>query len=242
MRAGSGLVTVGVPKGLNTAAQKKVANVLMTLPLAETHTHAVSSSAWTAIRRFYAKADVLAIGPGMGRQATTQTLIRKVIGTSPKPLVIDADALNALAGHCAVLTTTTTPKILTPHPGEMARLMRTTHQRVEKDRRKVALDFARRYKCTVVLKGHRTVVAEAGRAVYINKTGNAGMATAGSGDVLTGMIAALLAQGLEEFNAAKWGVYLHGMAGDLAAKRKTRAAMIASDIIEMIPSAFKRFT
>ena len=131
------------------------------------------------------------------------------------------------------------PKVLTPHPGEMARLTGKPVQAVETDRKGIALGFARRYGCVVLLKGHRTVVASPDGRVYVNTTGNAGMATAGSGDVLTGMTAALLAQGVGAFEAARTGAYLHGKAGDMAAKIKGRAGMIASDIIACVPGAIK---
>lgn len=239
MRAGAGLVTAAVPVSLNAAAHKKINNVVMTLPLRETKEQTVSAGAFAQIHRKYDQFDVLAIGPGLSRHPATQRLVLKIIGTSPKPLVIDADALYALAGHAEVLRKTDTLKILTPHLGEMARLINRSKDHIEKNRRQTALEFARKYGCVLLLKGHRTVVASPQGNVYLNTTGNAGMATAGSGDVLTGMIAALLGQGLDGFEAAKFAAYWHGKAGDLAAKSKTRAAMIAPDIIDNIPNALK---
>ncbi|MBI3616729.1 MAG: NAD(P)H-hydrate dehydratase [Candidatus Omnitrophica bacterium] len=240
MRSGAGLVTAAVPQSLNTAAQKKVANVVMTLPLEETAEKTLALAAFTQIRRAYERFDVFALGPGLSRHPSTQKLILRIITTSPKPLVIDADGLNALAGHPEVLRKTPALKILTPHPGEMARLINRSKDYVEKNRRQTALEFAREYDCVVLLKGHCTLVASPQGKLYVNTTGNAGMATAGSGDVLTGMIAALLGQGLTGFEAAKFGAYWHGKAGDLAAKSRTRACMIASDIIDNIPAAAKR--
>ena len=239
MRAGAGLVTAAVPASLNTAAHKKINNVVMTLPLKETREQTVSIDAFTQIHREYDQCDVLAVGPGLSRHPATQRLVLKIIGTSPKPLVIDADALYALSGHTEILRKSGTLKVLTPHPGEMARLVNRSKEYVEKNRRQTALEFAREYDCVVLLKGHRTLVASPQGKLYVNTTGNAGMATAGSGDVLTGMIAALLGQGLTGFEAAKFGAWWHGKAGDLAAKSKTRAAMIASDIIDNIPKALK---
>lgn len=239
MRAGAGLVTAAVPASLNTAAQKKISNAVMTLPLKETRDQTVSVDAFTRIRRAYDQFDVFAVGPGLSRHPSTQRLVLKIIATVSKPLVIDADALYALSGHTEILRKTGTLKVLTPHPGEMARLVNRSKEYVEKNRRQTALEFAREYDCVVLLKGHRTLVASPQGKLYVNTTGNAGMATAGSGDVLTGMIAALLGQGLTGFEAAKFGAYWHGKAGDLAAKRKTRAAMIASDIIDNIPDALK---
>lgn len=159
-----------------------------------------------------------------------------------KPMVIDADALNALEGHAAVLLKNPTEKILTPHVGEMARLTGLKKEFIEKNRLKVAKEFAQKNRCVIVLKGHRTLVASPEGKTYINTTGNAGMATAGSGDVLTGMIAALLAQGIEAFESARFGVYLHGLAGDWAAKVRSKAALIATDIIEQIGPTILRLS
>ena len=240
IRSGAGLVTLGVPESLNTAAQKKVSNAVMTLPLKETSAQTLALGALKTIRDSRASYDAIAVGPGLSRHPATQHLILKIIETSPVPLVIDADALNALSRSLDSLTKTATLKILTPHPGEMSRLTKRGKDFIEANRRAVACSFAQKYRCVLLLKGHNTVVAAPGKKVYINTTGNPGMATAGSGDVLTGMIAAFLAQGLSGFNAAKHGAYLHGKAGDLAAKAKTRLAMIAPDIIDCIPAAVKK--
>jgi NAD(P)H-hydrate epimerase len=160
-----------------------------------------------------------------------------------KPTVIDADGLNALVGHLNILLSTRDSRlstILTPHPGEMARLLNISIKKVQDDRKNIAKRFARDYRVTVVLKGYHTVVTDAKGNLYINRTGNPGMATAGSGDVLTGIIGAFMGQGLDAFSASKYAVYLHGLAGDLAAKEKTQMAMIASDIIDKIPAAIKK--
>jgi NAD(P)H-hydrate epimerase len=239
MRCGAGLVTVGVPKSLNAVLQKKISPVVMTWPLAETKAQTLALSALTQIKQSFAKFDVFALGPGLSGHASTRRFIQGIVGLSPWPLVIDADALNALAGRLDILTKTKTLKVLTPHQGEMSRLIGIPVKRVEMDRSKIAQTVARKYNCVVLLKGHRTVVAAPGKKVYINKTGNPGMATAGSGDVLTGMIAAFIAQGLPGFEAARCAAYLHGRAGDLAAREKTSLAMIASDIIDEIPNALK---
>ena len=235
IRSGAGLVTLGIPEGLNSAAQKKIANVIMTLPLKETRDQTLALSAFDQIKDFYSGYSAIAIGPGLSENPNTQRFILKIIETSPLPLVIDADALNALCHNLNILTITSTPKILTPHPGEMSRLTEEKKETIEKNREDVASAFAKKYKCTLLLKGAKTIVASPGKKTYTNATGNAGMATAGSGDVLTGMITAFVAQGLSAFEAAKYGAHLHGKAGDLAAKNKTRLSMIASDIIEYIP-------
>ncbi|OGX36250.1 MAG: NAD(P)H-hydrate dehydratase [Omnitrophica WOR_2 bacterium RIFCSPHIGHO2_02_FULL_52_10] len=239
IRSGAGLVTLGVPQSLNTAAQKKISNAIMTLPLPETKEQALAFTAFKKISENYQSYNSIAIGPGLSRNASTRRLILRIIETSPLPLVIDADALNALHGRCAVLKKTKTAKILTPHAGEMSRLIQKPKQVIEKNRQKTAQAFARKFRCTLLLKGAKTVVASPWKKSYTNQSGNAGMATAGSGDVLTGIIAAFLAQGLPDFEAAKYGAYLHGKAGDLAARSKTKLAMIAPDIVDHIPDALR---
>ncbi|MBF0479823.1 MAG: NAD(P)H-hydrate dehydratase [Candidatus Omnitrophica bacterium] len=239
MRSGAGLVTWAVPKSLNLIAQKKASNTVMTLPCAENKTGTFSLQAFMAINKSYEKFNAIAIGPGLTAGRDIAQFIEKIIATSPVPLVIDADALNCLVGKTDILLKTNTAKILTPHPGEMSRLTGFTRAAVEKERVGVAQKFAQQFKCILLLKGHSTVVASPDGQIYFNKTGNAGMAKAGSGDVLTGMIAAFLGQGIEAFEAAKWGAYLHGKAGDIAAKDKGRVALIAMDIIEAIPAALK---
>lgn len=237
LRSGAGLVTLGIPKSLNSAIIKIKSKEVMTLPLAETTEGTLSLSAFQKVKDFSKNIDVLAVGPGLTQNKSTQNLVRKVISNINKPIVIDADGLNALAGHLDLLGIT---RILTPHPGEMARLLGISVKNIQNNRKEIAAKFCRVHKVTLVLKGHNTVVADYKSNLYINKTGNPGMATAGSGDVLTGMIAAFLGQGLDAFNAAKYAVYLHGLAGDLAAKEKTQLSMIASDIIDKIPEAIKR--
>ncbi len=237
MRAGAGLTTLGIPKSLNLTAQKKISHSVMTHPLAETKNHTLSSEAFAKIKQFYPRCNVIAIGPGLSQNPSTQNLIRKVIATSPQPLVIDADGLNALAEHLDILRKTKTPKILTPHSGEMARLTGLSRSTVENNRAKIALDFSHKFSCVLLLKGYHTIVASPDGKFYTNKTGNIGMATAGSGDVLTGIIAAFLAQGLDVFTAAKYGAYVHGKAGDLAARRLSKTSLIATDLIDDLPRA-----
>lgn len=239
LRSGAGLVTVGIPKSLNAVLQKKISPVVMTFPLEETAESTLSPRAWQHIQKRLSQFDVIALGPGLSQNKKTQQFIHKIIAGITQPLVIDADAFPALTGHLALLKKNNSIKVLTPHPGEMARLTGLTKDYIQKNRRKVAKDFAIRFNCTLLLKGHRSVVAGAGGTVYVNTTGNPGMATAGSGDVLTGMIAAFLGQGLSPFDAAKYAAYIHGKAGDLAAKEKTKLSMIAVDILEKIPQAIK---
>lgn len=237
IRSGAGLVTLGIPKSLNTTVQKKISNVIMTLPLEETKEKTIALTALKRIQKKINTYDVIAVGPGLSTQLNTQKFILRLIENSTKPLVIDADALTALSNSLASLLMTKTPKVLTPHPGEMARLINIPKDQIEKNRSKIAQNFAQQYKCILLLKGPNTVIASDTGEVYINKTGNPGMATAGSGDVLTGMVAAFLGQGLTAFEAAKYAAYFHGKAGDLAAEDKTRFSMIATDIIDRIPMA-----
>jgi len=239
MRAGAGLVTAAVPEGLNAALHKKLNPEIMTLPLPETPEQSLSQAALPALEKSLKKYSAVAIGPGLSQDSGTRKLILKFLEMTNRPVVIDADALNALSGRLSVLTQCKAEKILTPHPGEMAKLIGGSKAQIEKDRIKIARNFAKTYKCTLVLKGHRTVVADARGKVSLNKTGNAGMATAGSGDVLTGIIAAFLAQGIPAPDAARLGVYLHGKAGDRAAKKKGKVSLIATDIIKAIPSILK---
>ena len=239
MRAGAGLVTLGVPASLNLTLQKKISSVLMTLPLKETREQSIHLAAYHQIKKILPRFNAITIGPGLSNHPSTQKFILKIIFSVNQSLVIDADALNALAGNLGTLTKTKNIKILTPHIGEMARLTGKKKKDIERNREKIAKDFAHHYKCILILKGHRTVVASPEGKIYINHSGNAGMATAGSGDVLTGILSAFLAQGLDGFEAAQWGTLLHGKAGDLAAQAKTKTAMIASDIIEYLPAAFK---
>jgi NAD(P)H-hydrate epimerase len=244
MRSGAGLVTLGIPKGLNPAIIKIKTKEVMTLPLEQTKEGTVSLNSYKTINDFVKKVDILIIGPGLSQNKSTQRLIRKVIASIDKPMVIDADGLNALIGHLDLLPITNyqlpITRILTPHPGEMARLLGIGVKKVQSDRKEFVRKFAKDYKVTVVLKGYNTVVANYRGNLYMNKSGNPGMATAGSGDVLTGMIAAFLGQGLNAFSACKYAVYIHGLSGDLAAKERTQISMIASDIIDKIPEAIKR--
>ena len=237
MRAGAGLVTCAIARSLNLTLQKKLSAIVMTLPLPESAPGVLGLSAYKILAANLAKFNAVAVGPGLGQHTHTQKFVFKLLAECPKPLVIDADALNILAQQPKILLKNPRVKILTPHTGEMSRLTGRSVAVIERRRSQTALECARAYKSIVVLKGHRTVIASPDGKIKINRSGNAGMATAGSGDVLTGIIAALLGQGLEPFKAACMGVNWHGRAGDLAAKYKTQASMIATDIIEYLPAA-----
>ncbi|MFH1128979.1 MAG: NAD(P)H-hydrate dehydratase [Candidatus Omnitrophota bacterium] len=243
MRTGAGLVTLGIPESLNSAIIKIKPREVMTLPLAETKEKSLSIKAFKKIKDFAKNSDLIVIGPGLSQNKETFKLVRQVILKINKPLIIDADGLNALIGHLDLLRTTCNAgrdTILTPHPGEMMKLLGKRIGFSELERKNIAKTFASDYNCIVILKGYKTVVASPFGKSYVNNTGNPGMASAGCGDVLTGMVAALLGQGLDAFNAAKYAVYLHGLAGDIAAKEKTQVSLIATDVIEKIPAAIKR--
>jgi len=234
------MVTLGIPKSLNIAMEIKLTEV-MTRPLTETDQQTLSPKAIVEIRKMVGEVDVLALGPGLSTNRLTQALTRTLIMSVYKPMIIDADGLNALVGYLDDLKLQTkrleSIRILTPHPGEMARLLDTTSEAVQSNREEIAKSFAKEYKVILVLKGYKTVVTSPKGEIYINKTGNPGMATAGCGAVLTGIIASFLAQGLKAFEAAKFAVYIHGLAGNLAVKEKGELGLIASDIQEKIPQA-----
>ena len=242
LRSGAGLITLGVPKGINNTIIKIKPPEVMTKPLPQTSKGTIAANAFLGIKSFLKDKDILVVGPGLSQNKSTQSLIRRLISSVDKPMVIDADGLNALAGHLDILCKIKATVVFTPHPGEMARLIRKSVSFVQKNRKKVAKDFARKYNSIIILKGHKTIVANKDGKIYINKTGNPGMATAGSGDVLTGIVASFLAQGLNAFKAAKFAVYMHGLAGDLAAGEKTQLSLVASDIIDCIPKAIKRLS
>ncbi len=231
MRSGAGMVTAAVPKGLNLALQEKIAHVVMTMPVAQTRAMTFSLDAASQILKNIKKYNAVALGPGLSVEASTMCFARRMVQDCPLPMVVDADALNAVAKKPGVLLKAKGPRILTPHVGEMARLTGFDRKGIEKDRKATAKAFSCKYNCVLVLKGHRTVVASPDGKVYVNKTGNPGMATAGSGDVLTGMIAAFLAQGMTPFEAAKWGARLHGAAGDMAVQNKGTFSLIATDLL-----------
>ena len=181
----------------------------------------------------------MAVGPGLSRNPQTQKLVHKILQTTALPLVLDADGLNALIGRLKVLDEVKSDLVITPHPGEMARLLNLKVAEVQKNRAKLAKDFAKKHNLAVVLKGYRTVVASRGGQVYINQTGNPGMASGGCGDVLTGIIASFLGQGMDPYSAAKLAVYVHGLAGDYAAKEKGEIGLTATDILDNLARAFQ---
>ncbi|WP_378956124.1 NAD(P)H-hydrate dehydratase [Pelosinus sp. sgz500959] len=235
VRAGAGLVVLGIAESLHDIMEAKLTEV-MTKPLPEVAAGIMGQGAISDIKEMALRNDIVAIGPGLGRHVDTMTAIRQIIKTVEKPLVIDADALYALIGHTDILTETKAVPVLTPHSGEMARLVGLTVDEVNQDRIYITRQAAIEWGSIIILKGARTLVAFPDGEVYININGNAGMATGGTGDVLTGVIAALIAQGLSSHEAALVGVYIHGLAGDIVA-RNGMIGVAASDLIQALPAA-----
>jgi NAD(P)H-hydrate epimerase len=240
LRIGTGLVTVATPSSVNDTLEAKLLEA-MTVPMPETKARTLARSGLDRLLSFVQARSAVALGPGLSTHPETVDLIQTLIPRLEKPSVLDADALNALAGRTTLLTECKVPPILTPHPGEMARLEeKATPQSVNEDRIGTATRFAQRRGILLVLKGARTVVAHPNGSVAVCPTGNPGMATAGTGDVLTGMLVGLLAQGLSAWDAGCAGTYLHGLAGDLAAAELGQVGMTAGDVIERIPHAIRQ--
>ena len=241
LRTGAGMVTIGVPETLADIYQSRVTEE-MVLPLPDDGSGRLSIRAIDDIASFInSKADVIAAGSGIGVTDMTRELMDRLIKIATVPMVIDADGLNSLQSNTAVLKKAKAPIILTPHAGEMARLLDISSLVPEHDRISLARSFSKKNGSYLVLKGAPAIVAEPEGHVLINTTGNPGMATAGAGDVLTGMIASFLGQGLHPLDASVAGVYMHGLSGDIAAVKKGMHSLIATDIIEMIPDAFLSF-
>ncbi len=245
LRTGAGLVTIGVPETVVNSLQGRVMEEMI-LPLPDTGNGTLAKEAAEPILEFAkSSANVLALGPGLSMSDEISELVLKVVKELSVPAVIDADGINAIANNVALLKKSKAPIVLTPHTGEMARLIRRSGKHaphdessirsdIEQNRIQTALAFAKRTNTYVVLKGVPTVIAAPDGNVYLNSTGNPGMATAGSGDVLTGMISALLAQSLSPVNASIVGVLLHGLIGDAAAGKRGEFSLVASDLIEGI--------
>jgi len=237
LRGGAGLVRLAVPAVcLETVAGFEPS--YMTVPLAADDAGKISGEVPGVLEESIEAATAIAVGPGIGSSSALDRLVAQLYTTVAKPMVVDADGLNALASQRDVLGAVAGPRVLTPHPGEFARLV---GKRLEGDAREAAaVDMAGQYGIIVVLKGHRTLVTD-GERRYHNTTGNPGMATGGSGDVLTGLLTALLCQNLEPFAAAQLAVHLHGLAGDLAAAELGQESLIASDLVRFLPRAFCEF-
>jgi hydroxyethylthiazole kinase-like uncharacterized protein yjeF len=236
LRAGAGLVTVATAAGVLPIIAESMPE-LMTEALVETSEGTIANQ---GIAKILEGKTVLGIGPGLTTLPETTAFVRRVIQESSIPVVIDADGVNAFAGHNAEIQGNGRGIVITPHPGEMARLIGKDVDFVIANRLDVARDFAVGHKVYVVLKGFRTIVATPDASIYVNPTGNPGMATGGTGDVLTGMIAGILAQEyLGTFvERICFAVYLHGLAGDLAAEEMGEETMVATDLLQFLPQAW----
>lgn len=240
LRAGAGLSTVATAK----SAIPTVAGFypeLMTEPLTETDDGTIASSALGRIQELAKGKSVLAIGPGISRHHQTSELVRTLVAKSEIPMVVDADGLNAFDGKADQLNGRGRPLVITPHPGEMARLAGCSIPEVQRDRLGTARRFASKYEVIVVLKGNRTLVVKPDGEAWVNTTGNPGMSTGGTGDILTGMVAGLMAQHRDNvFGAVLAAVHLHGLAGDVARKSMGEHSLIATDLLTGLPEAFRR--
>jgi hydroxyethylthiazole kinase-like uncharacterized protein yjeF len=229
-RAGAGLVYVACPE--------RVADVLsIKLDCAVIRPFPAEKSADRILEQA-ADCDVAVVGPGLSRAPDVVDALRELVPALQIPFVLDADGLNAFEGHPDLLARGHAPRVLTPHPGEAARLLGRPAAELQKDREAAAVELAKRFLAVAVLKGHRTLISD-GAKTAVNRTGNPGMATGGTGDVLAGVIGALIGQGLSPFDAAVYGVHVHGKAGDLARTRVGEVSMMATDLLDALPAAFK---
>ncbi len=240
LRTGAGLVTVATPKsalGIIAGYHPE----LMTEPLGETDAGSISNQAVDEFNRIAENKTVLAIGPGISRHPGTAEFVRAIVTKTQTPIVLDADGLNAFEGRAEELSGHDRTLVLTPHPGEMARLTGLSIADIQRDRVNVARSFARDHKLILVLKGDRTIIANPEGEAWVNTTGNPGMATGGTGDILTGIVAGMLAQNPKRaFLAVLAAVYLHGLAGDVAEESTGEQSLVATDLITALPEAFRR--
>jgi len=234
LRAGAGLVTLGIPKSLNPIVENKMTEA-MTCPLPETAESSLSLEAEKEIFKLMEGKTAVAIGPGLSTHAETSLLVRRIVARCPLPMVIDADGLNALSSDPDALAKCRGRAILTPHPGEMARLAGISTAEVQINRIGAAETFAQKHGCCLVLKGARTVIAEPEGPIHINPTGNPALSSGGSGDVLTGLIGGFLARGWDPTRSAVAGVYLHGMAADLLSEEMGQSGILAGELLDVIP-------
>lgn len=238
MKAGAGAVILAVPKSIHTALIKKVTEVMIT-PLEETDEGTISPKALEQLEERLLWADVVAVGPGLSQNRQTRTLVHTLVERIHKPLVLDADGLGMMMYDVSLLTKRRFDTIITPHVGELRLLTGLDREVIERERVEVARTQAKNLNSILVLKGSPTITATPGGRAYMNSTGNPGMATAGSGDVLTGIVSSFLAQGMRPEEAAWAGVFVHGLAGDIAAKKFGQRSMMALDIMDAIPAALQ---
>lgn len=238
-RIGTGLVTVGVPESLNPVIEEKLTEA-MTEPLPETKNGLLGlSSLKKALAVLSDKKTALAIGPGISTSKQTESFLLKLLSKCNMPVVIDADAITLISKNLNLLKNLKIPVILTPHPGEMARLIGKTNKEVQEERINISRDFSKKFGVYLVLKGARTIISTPSGKIFINPTGNPGMASGGMGDVLTGIIGGLLSQGYNAENSCKIGVFVHGLAGDIAFEEISDSGYLATEVAEYITKAIK---
>jgi len=236
LRSGAGYVRAAVPRSLNDVLEVKLTEE-MTVPMPETPERTLALAALEPLLARCSEADVVVMGSGLSRHREAAELARRVVAGSERPLVIDADGLSAFEGLADAFVRSAAPRVLTPHLGEMRRLTGIDTAILDTDRIDSAREWARRWHSVVVLKGAPTVIAGPDGATTVNPTGNPGMATVGMGDVLAGVIAALIAQGLAPYDAARLGAYAHGLAGDRVAAELGPLGLVAGDVAEAMPKA-----
>ncbi len=240
LRTGAGLVTLAVPESLNPIFEMKTTEA-MTIPVLDNGTGIFIEASLKDIEKALEDKDAVALGPGIGTHKDTITFVKKLLEIISVPLVIDADGLNCIASFPERLKKLKIPVVLTPHPGEMARLSGKGIEGIQKDRIKTAVDFAKESRCIVLLKGALSVIADRNGRWTINQTGNPGMATGGMGDVLTGIIGSLLAQGIEPYDSARLGAFVHGMASDELAREYGPFGYKACEVADRIPLLWRKF-
>lgn len=237
MKSGAGLTYTLVPEMLESIMSIKLTEEIIKIAKDDGKGHFIDKSLEDILNHVKG-IDAIAIGPGMGKDSSNVYILEELIKNIEIPMVIDADGINALSKNKDILKNNKNKIVITPHPGELSRLIDVSIEEIQKNRIFYSKYISRKYNIVIVLKGHHTVVCSKDD-IYINYTGNPGMATAGSGDVLTGIITSLISQGMKVFDASKLGVYIHGLAGDLAKNKKGEYGMIASDILENIPYIIK---
>ena len=240
LRSGAGMALLGIPESLNTIVEEKLTEV-MTLPLPETDQQSISLDSKEMISEKLAWANVLAVGPGLSTHPDSKKLLKWILEKFEKPIVLDADAINCFKDEKEILRTTKSDLILTPHPGELSRLVGISTKEILAAPIEVVREQAQKLNIVLVLKGAPTIIGSPDGYIFINSTGNPGMATAGMGDVLTGAIAGLVAQGMSPLDGALAGVYLHGLSGDISKSELGEAGLLASDVLKNLPLAMKTF-
>lgn len=238
MRCGVGIVNIALPKSIYDTVASQLAEPIFTL-LTENKSGTITFDCMVSLSESFKESTACLIGCGLGYNEDTKKVVYKIIDEYKKPLVIDADGINAVSDNIDILKTAKSEIILTPHMGEMARLIGTSVKDIQVNKFEIAKEFAKDNNVILVLKDYETIIALPNGEIFINKIGNPGMATAGSGDVLAGMISAFLAQGMSLEESAKCGVYLHALAGDKCANKLSQISMVSSDIIKELPSLFK---